>query len=501
MFHILALDQGTTGSTALVVASDGTVRGRGYREIPQFYPAPGEVEHDAETLFRSIIDAGRDALTMAGVDVDGIGITNQRETVVLWDRDTLSPVGPAIVWQDRRTAPRCAALREAGHEPVLREKTGLLLDPYFSATKLEWMLRDPLVRARADAGALCSGTVDSWLVTRLTNGAAHVTDVTNASRTLLADLRTGEWDDELLALFGIPRQLLPRVVPSAGVVGVASAAWFGRAIPIAGLAGDQQAALLGHGCVTPGAAKVTYGTGAFLLRFTGDDAPPTPADGILATIAAGPRGKLAWALEGSLFIAGAAVQWLRDGLGLIRDAAETAGLAASVADTGGVTLVPAFTGLGAPYWNAEARGTITGLTRGTTRAHLVRATLEAIAHSTCDLVESMGGVTALRVDGGAAQNDWLMQMQADLLGVPVERPAAVELTAYGAARLAAIGMDTELPPATELSGLTMFQPRRERDWRKTQRKQWRRAVSAALRWAEDAGATTHERRATSDDRR
>ena len=424
MPHFLALDQGTTGSTALVVAPDGAVLGRGYREIPQFYPAPGEVEHDAETLFRSVIDAGRDALTMAAVDVDAIGITNQRETVVLWDRDTLAPVGRAIVWQDRRTAPRCAELRAAGREPLLREKTGLLLDPYFSATKLEWMLDDPQLRARASAGTLCAGTVESWLVARLTDGAVHVSDVTNASRTLLADLRTGQWDDELLALFGVPLPILPRVVPSAGVVGVASAEWFGRAIPIAGLAGDQQAALFGHGCVTPGAGKVTYGTGAFLLRFTGDDAPPAPADGILATIAAGARGNIAWALEGSVFIAGAAVQWLRDGLGLIQDAAETAALAASVPDTGGVMLVPAFTGLGAPYWNADVRGTITGLTRGTTRAHLVRATLEAIAHGTCDLVEAMGGVTALRVDGGAARNDWLMQTQADLLGVPVERPAA-----------------------------------------------------------------------------
>jgi glycerol kinase len=484
MAHILALDQGTTGSTALVVASSGAVLGRGYREIPQFYPAPGEVEHDAETLFRSVIDAGREALTMAAVDVDAIGITNQRETVVLWDRETLSPVRPAIVWQDRRTAPRCAALRAAGAEPGLRERTGLLLDPYFSATKLEWMLGEPLLRARAGAGALCAGTIDSWLTARLTNGAVHVTDVTNASRTLLADLRTGEWDSDLLALFGIPRQMLPRVVSSAEVVGVASPEWFGRAIPIAGLAGDQQAALFGHGCVTPGSAKITYGTGAFLLRFTGDDAPPVPAAGILATVAAGPRGNLAWALEGSVFIAGAAVQWLRDGLGLIHDAAETAALAASVPDTGGAVLVPAFTGLGAPYWNAGARGTITGLTRGTTRAHLVRATLEAVAHGACDLVASMGGVTALRVDGGAAQNDWLMQAQADLLGVPVERPVALELTAYGAARLAALAIGTELPAATELGGLTVFEPARSDDWREARRAEWRRAVAAALAWAD-----------------
>ncbi len=481
---ILALDQGTTGSTALVVAPDGRVLGRGYREIPQFYPEPGRVEHDAEILFRSAVDAGRDALRAAAVKVDAIGITNQRETLVLWDRETLAPIGRAIVWQDRRTAARCAELRAAGHEARLREKTGLLLDPYFSATKLEWLLRDPGLRARADAGTMHAGTVESWLVARLTNGTVHVSDATNSSRTLLADLRTGEWDDELLELFGVPRSLLPRVVASAGVVGTAVPEWFGDAIPIAGLAGDQQAALFGHGCVSPGMAKVTYGTGAFLLRFTGDALPPAASEGILTTIAAGARGQRAWALEGSVFIAGAAVQWLRDGLGLIEHAAESAAIAASVADSGGVMLVPAFAGLGAPYWNAEARGTITGLTRGTTRAHIVRATLEAIAHGTCDLVEAMGGVSALRVDGGATQNDWLMQMQADLLGVPVERPAAVELTAYGAARLAAIGIGAEIPPATALGGLAVFEPGRSDDWRAARRTEWRRAVKAALAWAE-----------------
>jgi glycerol kinase len=483
MPNILALDQGTTGSTALVVGPDGRVLGRGYREIPQFYPEPGRVEHDAELLFRTVVDAGREALAAAAVAVDAIGITNQRETLVLWDPQTLTPIGRAIVWQDRRTAARCAELRAAGEEKWLRERTGLLVDPYFSATKLEWLLRDVTLRARADAGTLCGGTVESWLVARLTNGAVHVSDATNSSRTLLADLRTGEWDDELLTFFGVPRQMLPRVVPSAGHVGVTAAAWFGRPIPITGLAGDQQAALFGHGCVSPGMAKITYGTGAFLLRFTGDASLPVAAPGILATIAAGAEGQRAWALEGSVFIAGAAVQWLRDGLGLIDHAHETAALAASVADSGGVVLVPAFTGLGAPYWNAEARGTITGLTRGTTRAHLVRATLEAIAHGTCDLVESMDGVSALRVDGGAAQNDWLMQMQADLLGVPVERPAAVELTAYGAARLAAIGIGAELPSATALGGVTVFEPRQSDDWRVARRAEWRRAVAAALAWA------------------
>jgi glycerol kinase len=484
MPNILALDQGTTGSTALVVGPDGVVLGRGYREIPQFYPEPGRVEHDAEILFRSAVDAGRDALRAAAVPVDAIGITNQRETLVVWDRETLAPIGRAIVWQDRRSAARCAELRAAGQEAWLRERTGLLLDPYFSATKLEWRLGDPALRARANAGNVRAGTVESWLVARLTNGAAHVSDVTNSSRTLLADVRTGEWDDELLTLFGVPRTLLPRVVASAGIAGTAEAEWFGHAIPIAGLAGDQQAALFGHGCVSPGMAKVTYGTGAFLLRFAGDVAPPVAAPGILTTIAAGARGQRAWALEGSVFVAGAAVQWLRDGLGLIAHAAETAAIAASVEDSGGVVMVPAFTGLGAPYWNAEARGTMTGLTRGTTRAHIVRATLEAIGHGTCDLVESMGGAAVLRVDGGATQNNWLMQLQADLLGVPVERPAVVELTAYGAARLAAIGIGSDLPAATALGGLKVFEPHRSDDWRGAQRAEWRRAIRAALAWAD-----------------
>lgn len=484
MPNILALDQGTTGSTALVVAPDGRVLGRGYREIPQYFPAPGAVEHDAESLLQSAVAAGRDALRAAGVPVAALGITNQRETVVLWDRETLEPVGRAIVWQDRRTADRCAELRAGGQEAWIRERTGLLLDPYFSATKLEWLLHDPAVRARVRAGALAAGTVDSWLIARLTNGAAHVTDPTNSCRTLLADLRTGDWDDELLTLFDVPRELLPQVVPSVGPVGRAAAEWFGSPLPISGIAGDQQAALFGHGCVQPDAAKITYGTGAFLLRYTGADRPPHPAAGILATIAVGGAGQAGWAVEGSVFVAGAAVQWLRDGLGIIGEAAETAALAASVPDSGGVTIVPAFTGLGAPYWNAEARGTVTGITRGTTRAHLARATLEAIAHATCDLVESMGPVTALRVDGGAAQNDWLMQAQADLLGVVVERPAAVEVTAYGAARLAALGIDTELPPAVALGGLVRFEPRRDDRWRADCRGEWHRAVRAALAWAE-----------------
>ncbi|MES2124768.1 MAG: glycerol kinase GlpK [Gemmatimonadota bacterium] len=482
---ILALDQGTTGSTALVFGPEGAVLGRGYREITQYYPAPGQVEHDPAQLLGATVEAAREALAAAGCAVDAIGITNQRETLVLWDRTTLAPVGRAIVWQDRRTSERCASLRALGHGPRLRELTGLLIDPYFSATKLELLLQQPEVRRHVAAGTLAVGTVESWLVASLTGGV-HVTDPTNSSRTLLADLRTGDWNSELLDLFGVPRDILPTVVPSAGVAGMAQGRWFGPEIPIAGLVGDQQAALFGQGCVTAGAAKITYGTGAFLLRYTGDDGPPVPDEGILATIAANAHGGIGWALEGSVFIAGAAVQWLRDGLGLISEAAETAALAASVPDSGGVVLVPAFTGLGAPHWNADARGTLTGLTRGTTRAHLARATLEAIAHGTCDLVGAMGGVTALRVDGGAASNDWLMQTQADLLNVPVERPAGVELTAYGAARLAAIGIGGALPAAAELGGMTVFEPREGPGWREARRGEWRRAVAAALAWAGNA---------------
>jgi glycerol kinase len=480
---LLALDEGTTGATALVIGPDGTVLARGYREIPQHFPRPGWVEHDPEDLFQAVVAAARDAIAASGAAPDAIGITNQRETIVLWERDSLRPVGRAIVWQDRRTAARCEELRAAGHEAMIRQRTGLVLDPYFSATKLEWLLRDAVLRRRAEAGEVVAGTVESWVVARL-SGGAHVSDRSNSSRTLLAALDTGDWDDELLALFGVPRAMLPRVTGCAEVVAEADAKWFGRALPIAGLVGDQQAALFGQGCVRPGEAKITFGTGAFLLRFTGTDAPPVVHPGILSTIGAAEDGGMAWALEGSVFIAGAAVQWLRDGLQVITTADETAAMAASVDDTGGVTFVPAFTGLGAPYWNAEARGIIAGITRGTTRAHLVRATLEAIAHGTADLVAAMDGVRELRVDGGAAANDWLMQFQADLLGVPVVRPAGVELTAYGAARLAAIGIGASLPPAPELGAMRTFEPARSSAWRAGQRAAWDRAVRAAVAWAD-----------------
>ncbi len=493
MPSILALDQGTTGSTALVVHQDGNILGRGYREFTQHYPRPGWVEHDAEEIFRVSIEAMRDALAASRERPVGLGITNQRETVVVWDRRTLTPVARAIVWQDRRTSDRCRELRDAGLAPLLRERTGLVPDPYFSATKLEWLLRDPELRRRAERGELAAGTVESWLVTRLTGGRAHVTDHTNASRTLLYGLRTRDWDPELLGLFGVPAGILPRIVPSAGVIADADTAHVGFPLPIAGLAGDQQAALFGQGCVVPGQAKNTYGTGAFLLVHAGDQ-PQTPGEGVLATAACGPAGGPAYALEGSVFIAGAAVQWLRDGLGLIDRAADTEALARSVADTGGVHFVPAFVGLGTPYWEPEARGTITGITGGTTRAHLARAALEAMAFSSAELLAAMTGaahlsVPALRVDGGAAANDWLMQFQADVLGIPVERPDMVETTALGAAGLAGIALGVWRSTDQMLAGrrFARFAPHGDAAERARRRAGWERAVRSALWWARNPG--------------
>jgi glycerol kinase len=492
---ILGLDQGTTGSTALVVHEDGTILGRGYQEIHQHYPRPGWVEHDPEELFSSLVTAGRRALEAAGLraaDLAGIGIDTQRETVVVWDRRTFTPVAPAIVWQDRRTAERCRELRAEGRAEWLAARTGLVPDPYFSATKLEWLLlADPALRKRAAAGELAAGTVESWVTARLTGGAAHVSDHTNASRTLLYDLERRVWDPELLELFGVPAELLPALVESSGVAGEAGAEHFGSALPIAGLAGDQQAALFGQGCVTPGAAKTTYGTGAFLLGFVGDR-PRRSHHGLLSTVACGPRGEPAYALEGSVLIAGAAVQWLRDGLGLIAHAAETEALARSVPDTGGVHFVPAFAGLGSPHWEPEARGTITGITGGTTRAHLVRATLEAMAFGCAELLTAMSDDTGaplatLRVDGGAAANDWLMEFQAGLLGVPVERPDVVDTTALGAAGLAGLALGV-WRSADEFRGRRKY-VRFTPGWSGAQQDRalagWRRAVAAALAWARD----------------
>jgi glycerol kinase len=492
MTSILALDQGTTSSRALVIHQDGTVLGSGRREFAQHFPEPGWVEHDPEEIFQSTLVAAREALAAAGGRPVGIGITNQRETVVVWDRKTLRAVVPAIVWQDRRTAERCRELRNTGLASEIRSRTGLVADPYFSATKLEWLLRDPDLRWRAERGELAAGTVDSWLIARLTGGRVHATDPTNASRTMLYNLATGGWDRDLTSLFRIPDRLLPGIVPSSGNCGETDPEHLGYSLPIAGIAGDQQAALFGQGCVSPGTAKNTYGTGAFLLLYTGASAPPPP-QGLLVTAACDPRGGRGFALEGSVFIAGAVIQWLRDGLGLLAQSSESAALAESVPDTGGVHLVPAFVGLGSPHWEAEARGTITGLTRGTTRAHLVRAGLEAMAFSSAELLEAMLGATglalpSLRVDGGASANDWLMQFQADVLGVPVERPAQVETTAVGAALLAGLGLGVwaNVEQFTRARGFTVFEPRCTDVRREALLRGWRRAVGAALHWARNS---------------
>ncbi|HEY8470140.1 MAG TPA: glycerol kinase GlpK [Longimicrobiales bacterium] len=487
MSAILAIDQGTTGTTCLVLGRDGRVLGRAYAEITQHYPQPGWVEHDPEEIWAVTLRTAREAVAAAGVTPAAIGITNQRETVVVWDRATGAPVGRAIVWQDRRTAPLCRELREGGREPWIRERTGLVLDPYFSATKLAWLLEHvPELRRRAEAGDLAAGTIDSWLIWKLTGGRVHATDPTNASRTLLFAIDRLEWDDELLALFGVPRALLPEVRPSGGSFGETGPALFGAAIPIAGVAGDQQAALFGQGCWAPGLAKNTYGTGAFLLLHTGQTRVGSRR-GLLTTVACGPRGEPAYALEGAIFIAGAAIQWLRDGLGIIARAAETEALARSLESNDGVYFVPAFVGLGAPHWDAEARGTIVGLTRGVGRAHLARAALEAMAYSTHDVLDAMvadSGVDAreLAVDGGAAQNDWLMQFQADVLGIPVLRPRLVETTALGAAGLAGLAAgvwpDAETFLASRGGEPARFTPAMAPAARAALLAGWRRALEA-----------------------
>ena len=492
---ILAIDQGTTGSRALIFARDGRMLSSAYEEFPQYFPKPGHVEHDAEEIWASVESTVRRALADARLDPDrlgAIGITNQRETTVLWDRETMKPVAPAIVWQDRRTTGRCDELRNTAAAADIRRITGLVLDPYFSATKLEWLLaQDPQRRRRAEAGDLAFGTIDTWLVQRLTGGAVHATDPTNASRTMLYDLDAGAWDDSLCSLFGVPRAILPEIRPSAGDFGRTDASWMGAEVPICGVAGDQQAALFGQSGWNAGDAKNTYGTGAFLLLQTGSErGPDVPC--VLTTASCGPSGEAAFAYEGSILIAGAAIQWLRGSLGLIATAVETEALARSVSDTGGVVFVPAMAGLGTPYWAAEARGAMFGITRGTTRAHLVRAVLESIAHSSADVIEAMTGAMGvdlgtLRVDGGAARNDWLMQAQADLLGRPVIRPKASELTAIGAAGLAGVGAGLWVGP-DELErargGDVRFEPEpRAMELAPAQRRQWKRAIDAVLFWA------------------
>ena len=489
MRHVLALDEGTTGTTALVIAEDGRVVGRGYREITQHFPQPGWVEHDAEEIFARTIEAAREALAQAKVTPDALGITNQRETIVVWDRRTGKPIDKAIVWQDRRTTRRAAALREAGQAPAIYAATGLVTDPYFSATKLEWLLKE---RARGiSPDTLAAGTIDTWLIWKLTNGAVHATDYTNASRTMLFDINTREWSEQLCALFGVPREILPEVRASSGSFGETAKEHLGVALPILGVAGDQQSAMFGQGCWRAGQSKNTYGTGAFLLLHTGERRPPG-GQGMLTTLACDATGQPQYALEASIFIAGAAVQWLRDGLGIVEKASETEAMARSLEKNDGVYFVPALTGLGAPHWEPEARGTIVGLTRGTSRDHLVRAALEAMAYGTADVLEAMRGASGapldvLRVDGGAAQNDWLMQFQSDVLGVPVERPDLVETTALGAAGLAGIagGVWPDAQAFHASRTFTRFAPTAGMNVARQGLGGWRRATRAAVSWARD----------------
>jgi glycerol kinase len=499
MKFILALDQGTTSSRAIVFDEDGVPRASAQREIRQIYPQPGWVEHDPHEIYLSQRDTAREAIAEAGVDpteIVAIGIANQRETTLLWDRQSGEPLHNAIVWQDRRTTGLCAELRAAGAEETVKAKTGLIVDPYFSGTKLTWLLDNvPGARARAERGELAFGTVDTWLVWRLSQSRTHVTDETNASRTLLYDIHRGDWDEELLALLRVPRALLPDVQPSASVFGMAAPEELGAAIPIAGIAGDQQAALFGQGCHRRGMAKATYGTGSFMLLHTGE-APVRSASGLLTTPAAqassargAPRG---YAIEGSVFVAGSVVQWLRDELQFFRTSAEIEDLAASVPDSGGVFLVPAFTGLGAPHWDPFARGAILGLTRGSSRAHLARAALESIAFQVADLLEAMQQdagqkLSELRVDGGATANNLLMQFQADVLGVPVVRPRVLETTALGAAYLAGLTIGLWRSPdeiAARWEQDRRFEPQMAPDAAGELLARWRAAVHRSLRWAE-----------------
>ncbi|HEX7189362.1 MAG TPA: glycerol kinase [Actinomycetes bacterium] len=484
---VLAIDAGTTGVTALVVDENARVVARGYEEFPQHFPRPGWVEHGPEEIWQATLSACGQALE--GQRVTAIGITNQRETAVLWDRSTLAAPRRAVVWQDRRSAAICDRLREAGHEDRVRALTGLRFDPYFTATKLTWLAENdqPAWRGVTE-GSTVVGTVDAYLVARLTGGARHATDASNASRTLLFDLDRGEWSEELCELFGVPRAALPEVVPSYGEVGRTDpSAFLGLDLPVAGIAGDQQAALFGQACFAVGQSKCTYGTGSFVLVNTGPEVVRSDA-GLLSTVAwMGPDRSLTYALEGAIFVTGSAVQWLRDGLGIIGAAAESEALARTVPDSGGVVFVPALTGLGAPDWDPSARGTILGITRGTTRAHLTRATLEAIAFEVRDVIELLPDVRTLRVDGGAAANGLLMQLQADTLSMPVERPEVLETTGLGAAFLAGLGtgvwsstdelastwrLDSRFEPSTPSPDATTYE-------------RWRAAVDVAKGWAAD----------------
>ena len=497
MPFILALDQGTTSSRAIVFDHDGAIRAVAQKEFEQIFPQPGWVEHNPQEIWTSQITVAIEALSRAGVrpaDIAAVGITNQRETVVMWDRSTGEPISNAIVWQDRRTAGACDALRHDGHESTIRGRTGLMIDAYFSASKIAWLLDNvPGVRQRAEKGELAAGTIDTWLIWKLTQGALHITDASNASRTMLFNIHTGVWDEELLRLFRIPRELLPEVRSSSEPYGEVTTSLGLAGVPIAGIAGDQQAALFGQLCTSPGMTKNTYGTGCFMLQNTGEQ-PAESRHRLLTTVAWNRSGRTEYALEGSVFIGGAVVQWLRDGLGLIRTSAEVEALAASVPDNGGAFLVPAFAGLGAPHWDPYARGILVGITRGVTAGHVARAALEAIAYQVADLLDAMRAdssepVPELRVDGGAASNNLLLQFQADILGIPVNRPVVTETTALGAAYLAGLGVGFwkntgEL--ASQWRVERRFEPRMKRDEAEQLRGRWSAAVERAKAWQPQA---------------
>jgi len=488
---VLAIDAGTTGVTALVVTAEGTIAAKGYQEFAQHFPQPGWVEHSPEEIWQATLEATRACLASwsgRASELHAVGITNQRETITLWDRETLGSPRRAIVWQDRRTADLCTKLREAGHEPRVAELTGLRLDPYFSGTKLSWLAeQEPNTWALVETGRYAVGTVDSYLIARMTRGTWHITDVSNASRTLLFDLAAGAWSDELCSLFGVPASALPEVVASWGHLATTDAAAFlGLELPIAGIAGDQQSALFGQTCFEVGETKCTYGTGSFILTNTGSTVVRSDA-GLLSTAAwRSPEGKMTYAVEGAIFVTGAAVQWLRDGLQIVGSAAETAAIASTVSSTEGVVFVPALTGLGAPDWDPHARGLIIGITRGTTRAHVVRATLEAITFEVRDVIETMPALKSLAVDGGASANDLLCQLQADQLGVAVERPRIVETTALGAAFLAGLGTGVwrSTDDLRETWALDhRFEPHGHRATADAAHAKWREAVERAKGWA------------------
>ena len=494
MPYVLALDQGTTSSRAIVFDHNAAIVAVGQQEFPQIFPKPGWVEHDPNEIWATQIAVATEALGRAHLrprDIAAIGITNQRETTVVWDRETGAPVCNAIVWQDRRTADLCDRLKRDGHDELVRQRTGLVIDAYFSGTKVAWILDNvPGARARAQAGKLAFGTIDSWLVWQLTSDSTHITDVSNASRTMLFNINTRTWDEDLLELLGVPASMLPEVRSSSEVYGRVSTTLGVGGVPIAGIAGDQQAALFGQMCVSPGLTKNTYGTGCFLLQNTGEQ-PVASKNRLLSTIAWQIGGKTMYALEGSVFIGGAVVQWLRDGLGIIKKSSDVTALAASVPDSGGIYVVPAFAGLGAPHWDPYARGTIVGITRGTTAAHIARAAVEGIAFQVADLLDAVRddsgiGLTELRVDGGAATNDALLQFQADLLGATVARPKVTETTALGAAYLAglAVGLwDSPEALSRHWQIDRRFEPARSSSDIEVRRAEWREALNRSKRWA------------------